>query len=102
MRALVKHPLVDCDVEAAALWYAQRDPEVALRLIEEIRLAMRTAAEAPLRFPVRFGNLRRIRVNHFPHSVYFVATDATVFVVAVLHGARELESLLSSRVASPA
>jgi len=33
MFALEKHPLVDCDLEEAALWYAGRDAQVAARFI---------------------------------------------------------------------
>ena len=34
---LLKHPLVDCDIEEAALWYHSRNPAVAVRLIDEFR-----------------------------------------------------------------
>ncbi len=67
MHALVKHPLVDCDLEEAALWYYQRDPTVANRLIDETRNALRAAAIRPL----RFEDVRRVRLRKFPHSVYF-------------------------------
>lgn len=71
MHLLVKHVLVDSDIENAALWYHQRDPAVAFRLVDEIRLAMLSAAENPLRFAERFGKVRRVRVSGFPHSVFF-------------------------------
>jgi plasmid stabilization system protein ParE len=97
MPALVKHPLVDCDVEEAVLWYHWHDPEVALQLVDEVRLAMRSAAENPLRFSVRFADVRRVRLHRFPHSVFFKVRDDTVLVLAVLHGAREVEKLVHGR-----
>jgi toxin ParE1/3/4 len=97
MHALVKHRLVDRDVEEGAFWYHQRDPDVAVRLIEEVREAMHAAAKNPLHFAVRFGDVRRVRLRHFPHSVFFKVRDDTVFVLAVLHGAREVEQLVLGR-----
>jgi plasmid stabilization system protein ParE len=97
MHTLAKHPLVDCDVEAAALWYHARDPGIAERLIDEIRNAMRAAAADPLRHAIRFDDVRRVRVRRFPHSVYFQVRAETVLVLAVIHGAREVEQILTAR-----
>jgi len=97
MHALVKHPLVDCDVEEAAFWYHQRDPDVAVRLVDEARRAMQAAAKSPHHFSVRFEDVRRVRLSHFPHSVFFKVRANTVFILAVLHGAREVEKLVLGR-----
>lgn len=99
MHALVKHPLVDTDIEEAARWYHERDTSVALRFIDEARLGMRTAAESPLRFAVRFADVRRVRLPRFPHSVFFTLRGDTVLVLGVLHGARDLPRALSARLA---
>ena len=94
---LLKHPLVDCDIEAAALWYHLRDAAVAVRLIDETRDAMRAAAEHPLQFSVRFGDVRRVRVQGFPHSSWFRLLGDAVCILALAHGARDLEALLQAR-----
>src|SRR5688572_17950202 len=97
MHALVKHPLVDCDLEEAALWYWQRDSRVAERLIDGTRDAMRAAAADPFRFATQFADVRRVRVRKFPHSVYFQVRETTVFVIALIHGARETEKIIAGR-----
>ena len=97
MHVLVKHPLVDCDLEEAALWYHQRDPRVAQRLVDETRDAMHAAAASPLRSAIRFENVRRVRLRKFPHSVYFQLRDETVFVLALVHGAQEAEKIILGR-----
>ena len=58
---------------------------------------MHAAAKSPLHFAVRFEDVRRVRLRHFPHSVFFKIRDHTVFVLAVLHGAREVEKLVLGR-----
>src|SRR5262245_29243033 len=97
MHALVKHPLVNSDVEEAAFWYDQRNPDVAVRFVDEARAAMFAAAKNPLHFSVRFEDVRRVRLRRFPHSVFFQAREQTVFVLAVLHGARDIEKLVLER-----
>jgi toxin ParE1/3/4 len=97
MRALLKHPLVDCDLEEAALWYSRDDPKVAERLIEACRTAMLTAAADPFRFPIRFEDVRRIRVSGFPHGVYFTVEQDSITVLAIIHGARDVERVLEGR-----
>jgi plasmid stabilization system protein ParE len=78
-------------------WYNQRDPNVAVRLVDEARHAMYAAAKNPLHFVVRFEDVRRVRLRHFPHSVFFKVRDNTIFILAVLHGAREVEKLVLGR-----
>jgi toxin ParE1/3/4 len=97
MHALHKHPLVEGDLAEAAFWYHEREAEVAVRLVDETRLAMFAAAKHPFHFLVCFGTVRRVRVRHFPHSVFFEVRGQTVFVLAVLHGAREVEKLVLER-----
>ena len=52
MHSLEKHPLFDCDLEEAALWYGVRNPAAAARLIDETAVAVRSAVAEPFRFSV--------------------------------------------------
>jgi plasmid stabilization system protein ParE len=97
MRAFLKHPLVDCDLEEAALWYFRRNPSGAEKLIDEARDAMRAAVEDPFRYSIVFHDIRRVRLRGFPHSVYFTAAETEVFVVAIVHGARDVKSVILGR-----
>jgi len=93
---LLKHPLVDCDIKEAALWYHLRDPAVAARLIDE----MRAAAADPSQFSIRFADVRRVRLRGFPHSIWSRLLGESVCILALAHGARDLETLLRGRVIS--
>ena len=97
MFALEKHPLVDCDLEEAALWYAGRDAQVATRFINAAEQAIRGAGREPLRFSERFGGVRRINLAGFPYAVFFMVNRGTVFILAVLHSARDLRTALQRR-----
>lgn len=97
MHSLLKHPLVDCDLEEAALWYHLRSAESAERLISETRLTMRLIAENPLHFPTRFKHYRRAKISAFPLSIYYVADKTEVYILAIVHGARDVPALLRER-----
>jgi toxin ParE1/3/4 len=97
MHALLKHPLVDADIAEAAFWYNQRDPDVAVRFVDQARNAMHAAAQNPLWHSIRFEGVRRVRLRNFPHRAFFVIRDRAVFILAVLHGAREVEKLVLER-----
>jgi toxin ParE1/3/4 len=97
MYALLKNPLVDCDLEEAALWYNRRNPAIAERLIDEAQKAIRLAGVDPLRFPLCFGDYRRVRLSGFRYAVYFRVRDESVRILALIHGARDLETLLQNR-----
>jgi plasmid stabilization system protein ParE len=97
MHALLKHPLVDCDLEEAALWYNLRGPDIAQRLINETEKAMRKAGADPFRFPISFGDYRRITIKGFPYALYFKVHENAVRVLAFVHGARDVELILQGR-----
>ena len=97
MPSLKKHPLFDCDLEAAAFWYGQRNPAIAERLIDDTALTIRTNMVDPLRFSVWAGETRRIRLRRFPYLIFYDFRQETVYLVALAHGARDLSSLLQER-----
>lgn len=98
MHSLEKHPLFDCDLEEAALWYGKRNPTVAARLIEEAAIAVRTVVADPLRFSVWHAEIRRVRLRSFPHLIFYEVRDNTVYLIALAHGARDLSALLKERL----
>jgi plasmid stabilization system protein ParE len=100
MHSLEKHPLFDCDLEAAALWYGRENPAIAARLIDEVARVVRTVVDKPLRFSVWRGEIRRVRLRRFPFLVFYEFRDNTVYLNALAHGARDLSPLLKERRSS--
>lgn len=100
MPSLKKHPLFDCDLEAAALWYGERNPAIAERLIDDTALTIRTIVADPLRLSVWAGETCRIRLRRFPHLIFYEFRHETVYLMALTHGARDLSSLVKERRSS--
>ena len=97
MPSLTKHPLFDCDLEAAALWFGRRNPAVAARLIDQTALAIRMITTDTSRFPIWAGATRRVRLRKFPYLVFYEFDGETIYLTALGHGARDLPALLDER-----
>ena len=97
MFALEKHPLVDCDLEEAALWYAARDGRVAERFVTACEEVLRALGREPLRHRERFEDVRRANLAGFPYGVFYFVRGETVYVLAVLHAAQDHRAAIERR-----
>src|SRR5580700_10367424 len=85
MRKLVTRLQAQLDLEEAVSWYESRRPDLGLRFLDECDYVMRRIAAAPLQFPLIQSGARRALLKRFPYSVYFVAGDEQIEVIAILH-----------------
>jgi toxin ParE1/3/4 len=78
------------DVIEAAAWYEAHGPGLGEQLIDEILTATHRAQENPELFRIvrREGNVRRVLTKRFPYRIFFSVVGETLYVHAVLHGAR--------------
>jgi toxin ParE1/3/4 len=78
------------DVVEAAVWYEAHAPGLGERLIDEILRATQRAQDNPELFRIVHskGNVRRVLTNRFPYRIFFSVVADTLYVHAVLHGAR--------------
>ncbi len=78
------------DVIEAAAWYEAHAPGLGEQLIDEILTATHCAQENPELFRIvrREGNVRRVLTKRFPYRIFFSVVGETLYVHAVLHGAR--------------
>jgi len=78
------------DVVEAAAWYEAHAPGLGEQLIGEILNATRRARENPELFRIvyRKGDIRRVITNRFPYRIFFSVVGETLYIHAVLHGAR--------------
>lgn len=83
------HPEALAEYEGAALYYAARDPRVALRFIQAVEDAVRRIRAAPTRWRVVEEDIRRCLVRVFPYAVLYTIEQDRVLIVAVMHCSRE-------------
>ena len=89
MIAIFRPQAVEDVIEAAA-WYEAHAPGLGEQLIDEILTATDRAQENPELFRVvrREGNVRRVLTKRFPYRIFLSVVGETLYVHAVLHGAR--------------
>jgi len=97
MRAPEKHPAVDAEIKAAAAWYEERCPGLGDQFVEAVRAMVRSVQRTPLRYAIRFEDLRRANLTRFPYSVWFFVHGDGVYILAVLHHKRDQRALLEVR-----
>ena len=82
---IVSHPEVDQELEAAALWYDERQPGLGNDFLDEFTITLRRIVAEPERWRKIQGNNRKLNFNRFPYTlVYSVGIDA-LFLKAVMH-----------------
>lgn len=67
----------------------------AQQFIEAIDETMQRIEEAPERYPIIRGHLRRVLLRQFPYGIYYKIYPSTISVVGVIHGHRHPGTWLS-------
>ena len=83
------HPEALEEYQQATLYYAQRDPALALRFIEAVEDAIHRILEAPQLWRVLDDDVRRCLTHVFPYGILYTIEPDFILIVAVMHGSRE-------------
>ena len=83
------HPAALAEYDEAATYYATRHPGLELRFIEAVEQVILCIREAPDRWRVLDGDVRRCLARVFPYAVLYTIEADYVLIVAVMHGHRE-------------
>ena len=83
------------DLREAKTWYRDISRQLANDFIHRIDEAIALAQERPLAFQLVHRTFRRILVHRFPYALFYHADETRIVVVAVLHQARDPETLES-------
>ena len=81
-------PGAKTDINSAADWYLNIDPNLALRFLIEIKTTLQRIARMPHAFPVHKAPFRRTRLKRFPYSIYYFVGTNGVNVEAIFHKRR--------------
>jgi plasmid stabilization system protein ParE len=90
IQRVIFRPAAVEDVVKAAAWYEERSSGLGEDLIDEILHAAGRAAVNPELFRIvrADGGVWRVLTDRFPYRIFFPVAAETVYVHAVLHGAR--------------
>jgi plasmid stabilization system protein ParE len=85
-------PEAEQDLVEAATWYEVNQPGLGQQFLDEVQETLSSISEQPLAYTLVYRSVRRALLSRFPFGVFYVMSDPTLIVVAVLHGSRHPRS----------
>jgi plasmid stabilization system protein ParE len=79
----------ELDVIDAVAWYEEQRTSLGVEFLIELDAALQRMVQSPFQFPQIKNNVRRALLHRFPYSVYFLAGEEIVDVIAILHQHRD-------------
>jgi toxin ParE1/3/4 len=82
------HPEASQELEAAALWYEEKQPGLGGDFLDEFERALRRIEAHPERWRKILGNNRKLNFDRFPYAIVYSVGVDTLYVKAVMHARR--------------
>lgn len=79
------HPESDEDLEAAALWYEDRQSGLGDDFLDEFERVLRRILAEPERWRKIRGQNRKLNFDRFPYAVVYSFRGDTLYIKAVMH-----------------
>jgi len=79
------HREARAEVDAAAAFYAQKQPGLALRFLDDLETALRRIQRHPHAYRQVAHGIRKCRVPYFPYGVIYRVRADHIEIVAVMH-----------------
>jgi len=82
------HGEAKAEVDAAAAFYQDKQPGLAIRFLDRLEEALRRIQRHPLAYRRAEGiegDVRKCRVRHFPYGVIFRTRSDVIEIIAVAH-----------------
>jgi plasmid stabilization system protein ParE len=83
------HPDALEEYREAAIWYANREQELAHQFIAHIEDAIHRVVETPTRWRIIDEDVRRCLVHLFPYAILYTIEDNFILIVAIMHLSRD-------------
>jgi plasmid stabilization system protein ParE len=95
MRVIIE-PAADGDIEAIGEWIGADNPVRAVSFVVELRTRCYTIGELPNAYPLvpRHENTGIRRCPFRDYLIFYRVTEESVEILRVLHGARDIDTLL--------
>lgn len=83
------HPEAEAEHLENVAYFEERQPGLGASYLAEFEAALEQVCEAPSRYPIEHRpDIRRIRLQRFPFTVFFRESSDVVQVLAVSHHRR--------------
>jgi plasmid stabilization system protein ParE len=85
---LIVEPEAESEIQETTRWYDNQSPGLGADFLRAVEAALSAIQRSPLQYQIVYGEMRRVGIRRFPYSVFYVALDEEIIVLACLHGRR--------------
>ena len=82
---VVSHPEADQELEAAALWYEERQRDLGNDFLDEFQRTLQRILADPKRWRKIQGDNRKLNFDRFPYAIVYSVHDEVLYIKAVMH-----------------
>ncbi|MFM1944696.1 MAG: hypothetical protein RI897_3678 [Verrucomicrobiota bacterium] len=82
---VVSHPEADAELEAAALWYEERQAGLGDTFLDQFESTLRRIVANPERWRRIQGNNRKLSFHRFPYAIVYSHKADVLHIKAVMH-----------------
>lgn len=82
---VVSHPEAEQELEAAALWYEERQRGLGDDFIDEFERTVRRIVKEPQRWRKMRGDNRKLNFHRFPYAIVYSVRPDAIYIKAVMH-----------------
>ncbi|HVV00319.1 MAG TPA: type II toxin-antitoxin system RelE/ParE family toxin [Verrucomicrobiae bacterium] len=82
---VVSHPEADEELEAAALWYDERQSGLGDDFLDQFERTLRRIVAEPERWRKIRGDNRKLNFLRFPYAIVYSIRVGHIYVKAVMH-----------------
>jgi len=82
---VVSHPEADQELEAAALWYDERQPGLGDDFLDEFERTLGRIVAEPERWHKIRGDNRKLNFHRFPYAIVYSVRENAIYIKAVKH-----------------
>jgi plasmid stabilization system protein ParE len=95
-RVLIR-PEAEIDLKYAFSWYEDKRPGLGHDFLLQIEAGLRYIERNPESNPPEYKGARKYLVKKFPYKIIYLAEEAGIVILAVIHGKRNPE-LIKNRM----
>ena len=82
---VVSHPEADQELEAAAIWYEERQPGLGTDFLNDFESTLHRIVAAPERWRLFHRTNRKLNFDCFPYAIVYDLRGDIIYVKAVMH-----------------
>jgi plasmid stabilization system protein ParE len=86
MSRLVLRPQAEVEIAEAAVWYGNQASGLDAAFLRAVDAGFAAIQRNPLQYQMVSGELRRVGLHRFPHSLIYVVREHDIIVVACADG----------------